>query len=193
MLYSKELEDRVRNWALEHIPANRQAHVQGVVDMVDKLARHYAPDHIELVRLAGWIHDSAKAYSDAELLEMAETYGVAVTPFERQVPMLLHGVVAYHMANSVFGLDDPALRTACHYHTTGAPGMNITDKIVMLGDAIEENTRTYDGVDELRRVALDDLDQAVKMLVERTVTYLMARDRLIDPRVVNLWNELVSE
>lgn len=190
--YTAEFEAKVREWALARIPPKRHPHVMGVVEMANRLARLYAPQDVMLVRLAGWIHDSAKADSDAELLALAEDYGVNISDFERRVPMLLHGIVAYHMANDVFAFNDERLATACHCHTTGAPGMNITDKIVMLSDSIETNTRDYPGVDEIRRAALDDLDTAVKLLVQRTLSYLMEKDRLIDPRVIAVWNELVS-
>ncbi|MCI0712164.1 MAG: bis(5'-nucleosyl)-tetraphosphatase (symmetrical) YqeK [Chloroflexi bacterium] len=190
--YTAEFEDKVSEWALARIPPKRHAHVIGVVEMADKLARLYAPQDVILVRLAGWIHDSAKADSDAELLALAEHYGVDISDFDRRVPMLLHGIVAYHMANDVFALNDDRLATACHYHTTGAPGMSLTDKIVMLADSVETNTRDYPGVEAIRRAALDDLDAAVKLLVQRTLIYLMERDRLIDPCVIAVWNELVS-
>lgn len=191
-MYIPEFEGKVREWALARIPENRHAHVKGVVAMVDELARLYAPQDVILVRLAGWIHDSAKTDSGDELLQLAERYRVNISDFERRVPMLLHGIVAYHIANEVFNFDDMRLATACHYHTTGAPGMSITDKIVMLGDSIEANTREYPGVAQIRRAALEeDLDTALKMLVQRTLTYLMEKDRLIDPRIIGVWNELL--
>jgi predicted HD superfamily hydrolase involved in NAD metabolism len=191
ILYTPEFETKIRDWALNRIPEKRRVHVKGVVEMVDRLARLYAPEDVVLVRLAGWIHDSAKTNADGELLALADQYDVDITDFERRVPMLLHGIVAYHIANDVFHFDDERLATACHYHTTGAPGMSVTDKIVMLSDSIEENTRDYPGIEAIRQAALQDLDTAVKMLIQRTLTYLTDKDRLIDPRIIAVWNELL--
>ncbi|NDJ87057.1 MAG: HD domain-containing protein, partial [Chloroflexi bacterium] len=90
-----------------------------------------------------------------------------------------------------FGLDDPMLQTACAYHTTGAPDMNTLDKIVMLGDLIEPS-RTFDGVEALREIAHQDLDSAVLMSLDYTISYLIRRQRIIDPRPVFLRNQLIG-
>jgi predicted HD superfamily hydrolase involved in NAD metabolism len=190
--YTPEFEAQVRAWSEQRIPPKRRPHVEGVVAMVDKLARLYAPDEVMRVRLAGWIHDAAKALSDAELLELAQAYRWQITPIEYQTPMLLHGAVGYLLANDTFHLHDERLQTACAYHTTGAVDMNLTDKIVFLGDAIEEATRDYPGVEELRQLALTDLDAAILRYVDNTLAYLIERQQTIDPRVVELRNQLLN-
>lgn len=192
-IYSPEFEDRVRQWAETRIPAKRLPHVRGVVTMVDQLACRYAPADVMLVRLAGWIHDAAKAQADTDLLVYAVQYGWEPTPIERQTPMLLHGAIGYLQANEVFHLDDPRLESACVYHTTGSAGMSITDKIVFLGDAIEEATRNYPGVEELRHLAFANLDAAILRYVNNTLVYLVQEDKTIDPRVVELRNELLNQ
>lgn len=189
--YTSEFEALIRAWACQQIPAKRLQHVEGVVEMVDELACRFAPEDIMLVRLAGWIHDVAKALSDEELLNAAERFGWPVSPIERDAPQLLHGAISYLMADENFKLNDQRLQSACVLHTTGGPGMNTTDKIVMLGDAIEHRTRDYDGVDEIRTAASINLDTAVLMLVDRTLEHLIRRGRVIDPRAVDLRNELL--
>lgn len=183
--YTPEFEAEVQAWATVRIPLKRIPHVEGVVATVDQLAQHYAPDDISMVRLAGWLHDSAKALSDAELLQLAEDYELPITSMERIVPMLLHGAVGYALANAEFALNDSCLESACVYHTTGAPNMTITDKIVMVGDAIEP-TRKYRSVRELRALAQENLDQTVLQLATQTIERLTSRNRAVDPRVLEL-------
>ena len=190
--YTPEFEERVQTWAEARIPEKRLPHVRGAVAMVDELAQRYAPDAVAWVRLAGWIHDAAKALADDELLELAEAYQLPVSEMERAVPMLLHGAVGYALANDEFALNDPRLASACNLHTTGAPGMSIPDKIVMLGDAIEP-TRNYNGVAELRALAHENLDKAVLQLATQTIDHLTERNRAIDPRVMALRDELLAQ
>lgn len=189
-LYTEAFEKQVQKWAEERIAPKRIPHVRGVVETVGELARRYCPDEIQRARLAGWIHDAAKHLSDEELLRIAESHDWEIIESERLVPMLLHGAVGYLQAADKFGLDDLRLRSACAYHTTGAPNMNTLDKIVMVGDLIEP-TRNYEGVDVLRRLASEDLDQAVLLSVDATLLYLIKRQRVIDPRPLELRNQLL--
>lgn len=190
--YTPEFEAEVQAWATARIPTERIPHVEGVVATVDQLAQQYAPDAINMVRLAGWLHDSAKALSDEELLQLAADYELPITPMERIVPMLLHGAVGYAVANAEFAFNNPRLESACVYHTTGAPDMTITDKIVMVGDAIEP-TRKYRGVRELRLLAEEVLDEAVLQLANQTIERLTSRNRAVDPRVIELRAVLLQQ
>ncbi len=189
--YPPEFEDEVRRWVEALIPPERLEHVRGVVQTADELAARYAPNEVLRARLAGWIHDAAKAHSDAALLDYALRHDLPITPTERLVPMLLHGAVGYALAAERFGLDDPALREACALHTTGAAGMSTLARIVFLADLIEPS-RDFKGVDDLRAEAARDLDAAVLGAACQTIAYLVRRQRLIDPRAVALYNELLA-
>ena len=68
MNYPLLLETQVGAWAESLIPAQRIAHVRGVVTTGARLAERYAPGEVSRVRLAGWIHDVAKNWPDARLL-----------------------------------------------------------------------------------------------------------------------------
>ena len=189
--YTPDFEERVSAWALTKIPPKRHAHVKGVVTAAEKLAKRYAPDAVMRARLAGWIHDAAKHWSDSDLLECAESRGLPISAGERDVPMLLHGVVGYILADDVFGLNDAALQSACALHTTGAAGMSTLDKLVFLGDLIEPG-RVFPNVDDLRRESERDLDAAVLMAADITLRYLIDKERVIDPRAFELRNELLK-
>jgi predicted HD superfamily hydrolase involved in NAD metabolism len=188
--YTPDFEAQVRAWAEAQIKPKRFKHVCGVVDVVDRLARRYAPDEVMRARLAGWVHDAAKRLPDEELLRIAEARGLPIAESERLVPMLLHGAVGYVLADEVFDLHDPALQSACAYHTTGAEEMTALDKIVYLGDLIEAG-RDFPGVDDLRAEAERDLDSALLLAIDHTLRYLIMRGQYIDPRPVFLRNRLI--
>ncbi len=188
--YSETFEREVRAWAKARVPSGRWAHVRGVAETAAWLAERYTPRELMRARLAGWIHDVAKAWDDAELLAYAEEHGWSLTEAERDAPMLLHGAVGYALAAEHFGLDDPALQSACARHTTGAPRMTTLDKVIFVADLIEPS-RDFKGLKAIRRAARHDLDVAVLMSVDFTLRHLLKRQRPVDPRAVALHNALV--
>ena len=191
-IYTPELEERVESWAKAKIAPNRISHVEGVVQTAGELASRYAPDCAIQARVAGWIHDAAKHWSDEELMAYASANGLRVSPAERMTPMLLHGAVGYELANAIFGFDDLLLRDACAYHTTGSPGMGPVAKIVFLADMIEPG-RDFPGVDVLRGEAEEDLDIAVLHATDHTLRHLINKQRPADPRALLFRNELLMQ
>lgn len=190
-MYTPELESAISAWALARLDPERHAHVRGVVETAARLAARYALDQAMRVRLAGWIHDTAKNWDDAALLAYAESHDLPITPAERAVPMLLHGAVSYVLAAEQFGLDDPLLQSACALHTTGAPDMPLAAKIVFIADLIEP-TRPDHRVGDVRRAVEIDLDQALLCAVDNMLKHLIRRQRLIDPRAFLLRNQLIA-
>ena len=184
-------ETDVQAWAVSLLDSARLAHVRGVVETAAALAVRYAPGELTRVRLAGWIHDVAKHWDDAALLAYAAAHDLPVTPAERQVPMLLHGAVAYDLARERFGLADESLRRACALHTTGGPDMDAAAMIVYLADLIEP-TRDFKGVTALRREAERGLEPAVLRGADTVIKHLIRHQRLIDPRAVALRNALLA-
>lgn len=185
-------EAEIQAWALERIPTKRHPHVKGVVVTADQLAQQYAPNLAQKARLAGWLHDAAKHLPDHELLQIAEAHHYPMRDVERQVPMLLHGVVGYLLANDVFGIHDEALLTACNYHTAGHPDMNVLDRVVLVADLIEP-TRDFPHVDELRAVAANDLDKALLFAVDLTITHVIRKQQILDENSILLRNKLLTK
>jgi predicted HD superfamily hydrolase involved in NAD metabolism len=190
MDYTPDFEAQIRAWARRHIDAERWDHVCGVVEMATSLAERYAPDERARVRLAGWIHDAAKNWDDSALLTFAEVHVLPITALDREIPMLLHGLVGYALAAVEFGLDDDQLCGACAGHTTGFPNMTAPEKIVFVADYAEPG-RPARRADPIRRAAVVDLDTAVLRITDNVITYLLSKHRLIDPRTVDLRNELI--
>jgi predicted HD superfamily hydrolase involved in NAD metabolism len=190
-MYTPEFEAQVSAWAIAHLDAERLAHVRGVVDTAAHLAERYAPDQVMRVRLAGWLHDVAKDWDAAALLQYAESHHLSISDADRDIPMLLHGAVGYALAADHFGLDDPQLQSACALHTTGAPGMTTADKIIFIADLIEP-TRPDHRVGEVRRLVERDLDEALLCAVDAVFKHLIRRQRVIDPRAFALRNQLIA-
>lgn len=191
MDYTPELEAAIRAWAEQQLSPERLAHVRGVVMTAERLAQRYAPEHAARARIAGWLHDAAKSWDDARLLAYAEAHGLPITAYERAVPMLLHGAVGYALAAERFGLDDPALQEACALHTTGGPGIGVVTQILCIADRTEPG-RTYPGVEQVRAEAERDLQAGLLCVVDTVLRHLIRRQRLIDPRAIELRNSLIA-
>ena len=75
------------------------------------------------------------------------------------------------------------------FHTTGRAGMSKLEKIIFLADAIEPG-RNYPTVDEIRKLAYVDLDEACIASMERTVQYTRKKGEYLDPDTIDALNDL---
>ena len=104
---------------------------------------------------------------DAQL-ELCKKYGIELDELEQKALKLLHSKTGAAIARDVFGVDDE-IYSAIWYHTTGRADMTKLEKIIYLADYIEP-TRDFPGVDELRKVCYEDLDQGLLLGLEMTIT-----------------------
>ena len=70
--------------------------------------------------------------------------------------------------------------------------MTLLQKIIFLADVIEE-TRTYEGVEEVREVAYENIDKAIVMSLNRTILSILKKGYLLHPNTVNARNYLIME
>ena len=62
--------------------------------------------------------------------------------------------------------------------------MNLLDKILFVADYIEPNRNKQPRLDVLRRVAFENLDKCVYMILEDTVNYLNTNPEETDPTTI---------
>ena len=70
----------------------------------------------------------------------------------------------------------PDIVEAIRTHTTGACAMTDLQKILYVADMCEE-TRNWPGVEDLRTLALTDLEAAVTSAMERTAAFIREQGR----------------
>lgn len=150
----------------------RVPHVKGCSETAAQLARHYGANETD-ARRAGLLHDITKLLSGDEQLKLCEKYAMIISDLERKNPKLLHAKTGAEVAGRIFGEND-AVCEAIRWHTTGRRDMSLLEKIIYLADYMEPN-RAFDGVEELRRLALCDLDGALALGLQMTVDQLAAR------------------
>lgn len=179
-------EDMIREKVKEALSPRRFRHVEGVVQTAERLARIHGADPAK-ARLAAWIHDFCREWPQEQLIRMAKEYNVEDIYFE--VTELLHGHIAAALAPREFGIADEEVLNASRYHTSGRKNMSLLEKVVFLADAIEPG-RDYPAVEELRRVAEEDLDAALALSLDNTIEYLLKRREPIFPLTVVARNEI---
>lgn len=158
------------------VKPNRVAHILGCRDTAVELAKKWGADETDAAR-AGLLHDITKALDGPLQLTLCDQYGIVLDDFSREYPKTLHARTGAMVAQRIFG-ENEAVVSAIHSHTTGKAGMNILEKIIYVADYMEPN-RNFDGVEELRQAAFTDMDQAMIMGLEMTISLLMKEGKTI--------------
>ncbi len=175
--------DRVLTWLADNVPASRIQHILGVEQMSAALAGHYHLD-VEKAAEAGLMHDLAKYFKPAQLLQMATEEGIAVDPLCVADPHLLHADVSAIVAREEFGVRDEAVLEAVALHTLGHPGMSPLSCVVFLADSLEPGRGDTPELEQLRQVSRQDLDKAMWLTCDYSVQRLLGSRKSIHPRTV---------
>lgn len=135
------------------------------------LAMRYGYD-LDKAEMAGLLHDCAKCYDNDSIIEACRKKGVELTEGELQAPSIIHARLGAQMAKDKFGVEDPEILSAIACHTTGKPDMSLLDKILYIADYIEPRRYKIKELPSIRRLAFEDLDQALFQIMEGTLRYL---------------------
>ena len=169
----RHLEDtELRACSLSMVKAKRIRHILGTEEEAVRLALHWGANVVQ-ARRAAILHDCTKYWSLEEHLHCCEQYGVELDELERRSEKLLHSKTGACMAKYVFGEPDEVYSAIC-YHTTGRADMTLLEKILYIADYMEPN-RDFEGVEQLRRLAYEDLDAAVLLGCEMSIADMQER------------------
>lgn len=180
----QDMEEKLSAWLASQVSPGRLRHSLAVLEAAAGLAGHYAIDPAPL-RLAALLHDCARELPAPQAFSLARELGLPVRDVDHRAPVLLHGRLGAAIARRDFGLSDPVVVSAVMYHTAGHPYMSFSDKLFYLADNIEPGRR-HDGVEELRRLVLDDVDRAMLFAIECSEIHLGKTGGVIDPDTVEL-------
>ncbi len=172
----------------ENLSEKRYLHSIGVMNMCEKLANKYGGD-VKRAKLIGLVHDMAKEMSDKEMLEYVEKNNIEVSEVEKFVPQILHGKIAACMSKKRYDFDDEMCE-AIAYHTTGKENMTLLQKILFVADKIDE-TRKYEGVEDLRKIAFKSLDKAIIKNIDETLKINLNSNNVIFDESINTRNYII--
>jgi len=171
------------------LSVHRLEHSLGVERTAVEMAKRYGAD-TEKARIAGLLHDCARDIPFDVQLKMAENFGILLDEIERSEKALIHGPLGEIIAHKYYGVQDAEILKAIRLHTTGDVNMTVLDKIIFLSDYIEPN-RNFPGVDELRKKAFKDLNEAVIAAFDSTINFVIQKKSLLHYRSVNARNYIL--
>lgn len=134
----------------------RLKHIYGVINMALKLSKIYRIDETS-IEIAALLHDYTK-YDSIDFHKMHMDYDTFVK--YQNYPYVYHAISCANILKDEFQIDNHEIYQAIYTHVWGSPHMTLFDKVLLISDKIEE-TRTYDGVENLRKLAFENIDLAV--------------------------------
>lgn len=136
---------------------------------------------LDRAELAGLLHDCAKRYDDAAILEHCIKHQIPVTEAERKAPAVLHAKYGAWMVCNKYNIRDDEIAAAIACHTTGKAGMNKLEKILYIADYIEPRRYKADNLEEIRHIAYEDMDETLFQIMKATLEYLKTSGTFVDP------------
>lgn len=164
--------DSIEAYIEKNLNEKRRKHIYGVVETAKKLAEKYGSDP-EKAETAALFHDMFRS-TPVEILNMFVRQ-LQLDPVLMNNANLAHGPIAAVIMQRDYGIEDEDIINAVRYHTTGRENMSLLEKIIYLADAMEPG-RAYPGVDQLRKIAEESLDQACLFSMERSINYIRERN-----------------
>lgn len=162
----------IRKQLKKQLSSSRYEHTLGVSYTAAALAMKYGGD-LKKAALAGMLHDCAKCYDDVTIVEMCRTHGIALTESELRAPAVIHAKLGAYLAEQTYEIQDPEILSAIAYHTTGKPDMTRLEKIIYIADYIEPGRDKAPNLTALRKLAFEDLDEALYQILSATLSYLV--------------------
>ena len=189
-LYMPQELQELRARLSERIKRKRLSHTMLTALEAVKLADRYGAD-TQKARLAAMLHDCVKL-PNKELVEYCDSNGYLISDEERENPYLIHSRLGAVIAREEFGVTDPEILQAIACHTLGRVGMSLMDKIIYVADKIEPS-RHYEGLDEVRAAAYENLNRGMLMVMKHSVDYTVSSGRNVNPSTEAVMEYLEAE
>ncbi|MBO8172927.1 MAG: bis(5'-nucleosyl)-tetraphosphatase (symmetrical) YqeK [Bacillaceae bacterium] len=174
----------------EQLTEPRYQHTLGVMETAVKLAERYGAD-THKAELAAILHDYCKYWKQDKLEQIIlETPHIPDDLIDYGVE-LWHAPAGAEVVKRDLNVTDEEVLDAIRYHTSGRAGMTLLDKVIWMADYIEPG-RDFPGVDEVRKLAESDLDQAMLRALDNTIMFLIQKGKKIYPRTLAARNDLIK-
>jgi len=165
----------------------RYQHSIGVMKKAEELAVLYGID-THIAALTGLAHDIGKEISNVEKIKYCQEHRIEIDEVEIHNVGLLHAKIGADMTKK-YGFTEE-MEKAILYHTTGHFDMDLLAKIVFVADKIEEN-REYEGIEDLRKLAIEDIDKCTLVILDHTIKKNIDKGVLIHPDGIFARNQLL--
>ena len=170
-MLNRENINEIRDKLQKDLKKARYIHTLGVEYTSAALAMRYNCDMIK-AEVGGLLHDCAKKYNENELIDRCHKDDIYLSDESYRSPQIIHAIYGEYLARNIFNIKDKDILAAIRWHTTGRENMTIYDKIVYVADYIEPSRYKADNLDEIRKIAFEDLTYAVYKIAKDTLEYL---------------------
>ena len=167
----------------------RFLHTERCVDMAERLAKRWGASE-ELARRAAWLHDITKEVPYEDQLQMIDKFGIILNATQSS-EKVIHAFTGAIVAREEFGENEDVCG-AIRWHTTAKSGMTLLEKVIWLADLVEEG-RSFSGVEEIRRLAFENIGKALILGFDTSLGFLVERGSLIDVSMIEARNFEISE
>ena len=203
---TEEMLDVLRAEVGRGMSEKRYRHTLAVERMTERLCALFCPEDTMRMRAAALLHDVTKERSAEAQIAIAERYGLVLTEADLAAPKTLHARTGAAMIPDEFpAFDDPVIRSAVRWHTTGRADMSITEKILYLADYIDDS-RTFESCVRLRhhfwdtnpaacdmQTRLSNLRRTLILSYDLTIADLIERGKTVALDTVEARNFLILE
>jgi predicted HD superfamily hydrolase involved in NAD metabolism len=172
------------------MPSSRWEHTLRVVETAVELAERTGADP-EKAEIAAILHDYCKFWPEEKQREWILRHRLPQDLLQYNKE-LWHAPVGAEAVREELGIDDEEVLNAIRSHTTGRPGMSLLEKVIFLADYIEPG-RSFPGVEEVRRLAREDLDRAILKSLDNTIVYLVERGFKVYPLTILTRNDFLDK
>ncbi|HBF33713.1 TPA: phosphohydrolase [Candidatus Sumerlaeota bacterium] len=170
--------DHITATLYQRLSPGRVLHCIGTAHAAVTLALRWSAN-AEDALVAALLHDIAKQEPEDVLRRLMQESGASLTdeaPFQK----VWHAAAGALIARRDFGASEEAAR-AILLHPTGDAGMSVLEQIIFLADYIEPS-RAWDGVNDIRALARQDLQAAVHDATKRKTAHVRERGTELHPR-----------
>ncbi len=181
----------MRRYLKRHLSPHRFEHSVATAQVARKLAYRHGecPENAEM---AGLSHDYAKEFDNRETLALIDAFGIEREPCIVENPNLAHGEVAAVLLQRDGWIEETAILDAIRWHTYGHPEMSVLAKIIYLADIIEPS-RNFEGVETIRHLAMENLNQAILEYIRQSTAFLGEAHKPMHKNAMRLKRTLLDE
>ena len=167
----------------------RYIHSVSVSQIAFKLAKKYGVNE-QKAALVGILHDITKEMPDEFHLELFKKNNIKLNEVEKRSKKLWHAISGSLYIKEELHIDDEDILNAVKYHTTAREGMSKLEKIIFMADFISED-RKYENVKFMRKLAFEDLDEAIIYGLRVTIEGLLSRNQLVAKNTFKAYNDMI--
>lgn len=171
--------DAIKDYLSANVSSKRYIHSINTAATAEELAARYGV-HTGKAYLAGLIHDCTRELDIHMQHQILKLLNIVVDDITFRTAELLHSYSAEHIIKKEFEIYDEEIIFAVRFHTTGKENMSLLEKIIFLSDVIEPS-RVFPGVETIRQLAQENLDEALIAALDSSVKFLIGKRSLIHP------------